>query len=286
MSNLAFKLFRKAAYSLRGRHLNRFYIVRATLNFVLRNLKPSIVTVYGNRMFLDKDDGMRLSIVGIYEPITVRHFREIIKPGDTVLDIGAHIGYYTLMSADLVGKRGKVYAFEPNTDNLTLLNKNIKANRYKNVVLVDKAVAKSTKKARLFINPISTGMHSLIDIDNNGKSTMVETVSLDNFFGKKPPKISVIKIDIEGGEYAAFEGMIKLLKESKKLTIFTEYSPFAIKKSGRSPRGFLNYLKSCGFALYGIDEFNQKVMPIKITSFISSFPTDRDSHINLMAVKG
>lgn len=287
MNKLVFTVFKKAAYTLRGRHLNRFKPVRNTLNYVLRKLKPTSVTVFGNRIWLDEDDSLRLSIVGIYEPLTVKHFREHLKPGDNVLDIGAHIGYYSLIAAERVGKKGRVYAFEPNKDNLALLTKNINANKYKNIVIIDKAVAKTAKKAKLFLSPVSTGMHSLIDIDgNNGEATMVDVVSLDKLFGKNPPKISAIKMDIEGGEYSAVEGMAHLLKKSKNIKLFAEFSPYAIKRSGRSPGGFLKYLKSIGFQLHGIDEFQSQVKPIdNVNNFISSFPQDRDSHINLMAVK-
>ncbi len=286
MIKLIFKIFKTAAYPLRGRHLNKFNFVRKTLNFVLYYLGPKSVVVDGNRMFLDKDDSMRLSILGVYEPSTVKHFRERIKEGDIVLDIGAHIGYYTLMAAKRVGNKGKVYAFEPNYDNFVLLTKNIKINGYKNVVLINKAIAESTKKARLFLSRISTGMHSLIDIDNNNQnSTLVDTISLDDFFGKKLPRVSVIKMDIEGGEYSAVEGMTGLLKRSKRSTIFTEFSPFAIKKSGRSPRGFLIHLQKSGFKLYSIDELKSLVIPINVERFLSSFPMDRDWHINLLAVK-
>lgn len=285
METIVFKIFKNAAYTLRGRHLNRFYFVRVALNFLLSNLKPKSVTIDGNRMLLDKGDSMRLSILGIYESLTVKHFQEMIKTGDTVLDIGAHIGYYTLMAAKRVGSKGKVYGFEPNTDNCELLTKNIEINGYKNVVLVKKAVADSTKKAKFFLSRVSTGMHSLIDIDNNGDTILVDTISLDDFFGKNPPPVSVIKMDIEGGEYVALEGMSRLLKKSKHMSIFAEFSPFAIIKAKKSPRGFLNLLKQNGFKLYSIDESLKLLMPIRVQKFLSSCPIDRDWHINLMAVK-
>lgn len=281
-----FKVFRKVAYTFRGRHLNKFGFVRTTLNFLLRNFKPDSVMVDGNRMFLDKDDSMRLSILGIYEPLAIRNFQESIKSGDIVLDIGAHIGYYTLMAAKRVGEKGKVYAFEPNLDNCILLRKNLKINGFKNVIIVDKAVAQSTKRAKLFLSQISTGMHSLLDIDDNpGFNTLVDTVSLDDFFAENIPRISVIKMDIEGGEYAALGGMKKLLKRNKKLALFTEFSPYAIKKAKKSPQGFLNLLKLHGFKIFSIDESKGILSPLNIKSFVSSCPLDRDWHINLLAVK-
>lgn len=283
--SLLFNIFRRAAYTLRGRHLNRFPIVRYTLNFALSYLKPKSVIVDGSRLILDKDDSMRLSILGVYEPTTVKHFLKTIKRGDIVLDIGAHIGYYTVMAARRVGKKGRVYAFEPNLDNCALLTKNLKINGYKNAILVSKAVANITKKTKLFLSRTSTGMHSLIDIDNDSESILVETISLDDFFGLHPPPISVIKMDIEGGEYSALEGMSRILKKSKNLTIFAEFSPYAIKKAKKSPRVFLNLLKHFGFKLYSIEESKNSLIPIQIDNFISACPIDRDWHVNLMATK-
>ncbi|VVA44360.1 conserved hypothetical protein [Candidatus Roizmanbacteria bacterium] len=286
MSDLVFSLFKKAAYTLRGRHLNRFYIVRKTLNFALSNLKPKSVTVDGNQMLLDKDDSMRLSILGVYEPLAVKHFQDSIKPGDTVLDIGAHIGYYTLMAAKRVGSKGKVYAFEPNKDNCALLTQNIKLNGFKNVVLVSKAVSKSSGKVRFFLSNVSTGMHSLVDIDNNSENSIeIEAVSLNDFFGKKIPTVGVIKMDIEGGEYTALEGMDRLLKKNKHMTILTEFSPYSIIKAEKSPRGFLNLLMSYGFKLYSIDESSKKLISIKLQKFLTDCPVDRDWHVNLLAIK-
>src|SRR3989344_4947709 len=286
MSDLVFTVFKRAAYTLRGRHLNRFYIVRKTLNFALSNLKPKSVVVDGNQMLLDKDDSMRLSILGIYEPLAVKHFQNSIKPGDTVLDIGAHIGYYTLMAAKRVGKKGKVYAFEPNQDNCALLTKNLKLNNFKNVVLVNKAVSRSSGKVKFFLSNVSTGMHSLVDIDNKRENSIeIEAVSLNDFFGKKIPTVSIIKMDIEGGEYAALEGMDCLLKKNKHMTILIEFSPYSIIKAEKSPRGFLNLLMSYGFKLYSIEESSKKLIPIKVQKFLNDCPVDRDWHVNLLAVK-
>ena len=286
MKTVVFKIFKKAAYTLRGRHLNRFRIVRLALNFLLRGLKPKSVIVDGSRMILDKDDSMRLSILGVYEPLMAKHFQERVKPGDIVLDIGAHIGYYTLMAAKRVGRKGKVYAFELSEENCLLLTQNLRINGYKNVVLVKKAIAQSSKKAKFFLSRVSSGMHSLIDIDNDSEnSILVDAVSLDDFFGKNPPRISAIKMDIEGGEYEALEGMTRLLSKSRHLSVFIEFSPFMIKKAKKSPLGFLNLLKSYGFKLYSIDESKNQLTAIKVQKFLSSCPLDRDWHINLLAVK-
>ena len=129
-------------------------------------------------------------------------------------------------------------------------------------------------------------MHSLVNIGyNSGGQKTVETINLDDFFGKNIPQVSVIKMDIEGGEYLALEGMKKLIKKSKNLKLFTEFSPYSIKRSKKSPGKFLDNLKNLGFGLFAIDETEKKLSPVNIQKFISSCPMDRDWHINLLAVK-
>lgn len=80
-------------------------------------------------MFLEATDCLGLLTHEIHEPLMTEIIKRETKEGDVVLDIGAHIGYYTLMFARLVGKEGKVFAFEPDPDNFTLLKKNIEINR-------------------------------------------------------------------------------------------------------------------------------------------------------------
>ncbi len=109
-------------------------------------LKSNFAEVQGQKMFLDKKDVLGLSINGVYEPLETKLVRKEVKKSDVVLDIGANIGYYTLILAKLVGKKGRVFAFEPDPTNFALLKKNISINGYKNVILVPKAVAGKTRR--------------------------------------------------------------------------------------------------------------------------------------------
>lgn len=279
-----FIFFKKLAIPLRGQDLNRFYLVRLVLNFLFRHFKPKYVVVDGNKIFLDKDDSLRLSILGVYEPLMIKLFKEKIKPGDIVVDVGAHIGYHTLSASKWVGKSGKVYSFEPEKNNFALLSSNVKINNCKNVILVNKAAAEVNKKAELFISPNNEAHHSLVD--NGGQERIsVEAVSLDEFFGKRSKNIAVVKMDVEGGEYSVVKGMKNILKENRRLTLFTEFSPLALKKAGNSPSGYLNLLKSYGFSIFVIDEKNSVVVPVNIPRLLSSYPPSRDWHVNLLAVK-
>ena len=89
------------------------------------------------KQWLAESGGKVLRVLGgTYEPEQTRAFEELVKPGDTVLDVGAHVGYYTLLSSVLVGASGRVFAFEPNPRNYHYLDQHVYLNRCRNVTTV------------------------------------------------------------------------------------------------------------------------------------------------------
>jgi len=115
-----------------------------------------------------------------------------------VVDIGANIGYYTLIFARLVGEQGRVFAFEPDPANFSLLAKNVAVNNYHNVELIQKAVSDQTGNARLYLSPKSTVDHRIYSSNDNRKFIDVEAVRLDDYFLDNNGKIDFIKMDIQG----------------------------------------------------------------------------------------
>src|SRR5262249_57638786 len=85
-------------------------------------------------------------------PHVTRVIRALLQPGTVMVDIGANIGYYTLLAAARIGSTGKVIAFEPNVDNCTLLHKSLQANDFANVVLYNVAVAEAEGAVSLHIS--------------------------------------------------------------------------------------------------------------------------------------
>jgi FkbM family methyltransferase len=115
-------------------------------------------------------------------------------------DVGANVGFYTLLLARGVGPTGRVIAFEPNTANVALLRKHLRLNRIDNVEIVEAAV--SDKEGTAFFS----GEGATGKLSQTG--TPIRTVRLDNY--KRP---DLIKMDIEGGETAALRGSVKILAE-------------------------------------------------------------------------
>lgn len=203
----------------------KFYPAKVAFNFLtsfLRNSKKAI-DIGGHKMFLDSKDSLNLFVNGDWEPIETELFKTKIKEGNVVLDMGAHIGYYTLIAARIVGDRGMVYAFEPDIDNFNTLQKNIEINGYKNVKLIQGAVSNKTGKAKLYLSEDNKGDHRIYDSHDNRNFIEIETIRLDDYFKNNTSKIDFIKMDIQGAEWAAIQGMPDLLKKNEGIKIITEF---------------------------------------------------------------
>ena len=253
------------------------------------------VNSQGHKLFLDpRDMGMARALLlsgGAWEEAETRLFSSFVKEGMTVVDVGANVGYYTLLAARLVGEKGKVFAFEPSSDNFALLKRNVEENGYKNVVLVPKAVSDRSAKARLLIDRASSGSHSLSASRGGADFVDVETVSLDEYFAGGLERIDVLKIDAEGAEMAILNGMGRLLERNTNLTLLTEFSPGAIREFGCSPEEYIWRLKSHEFQIYPIYEEQEKFRALDIeqvaelvASLAEGEPARRS--LNLLCVKG
>lgn len=140
--------------------------------------------------------------LGTFEARKRRLFAKTVKPGNVVYDIGAHVGYYTILSSRLV-KHGSVYAFEPLSRNLEYLRLHVGMNELKNVNIVDAAVSDQTG-----VSSFEEGFHTNGHLSEHG-GISVRTLRLDTC--EFPPP-DIIKMDIEGGEADALHGMADMLR--------------------------------------------------------------------------
>jgi len=200
MRKMLLAMYKKGIKILSGHGIENFYSVKVAHNFVISHLKSTFAEVDGHKMFLDSKDSLNLSINGVYEPFETELVKKEIKKGDVVLDIGANIGYYTLIYAKLVGEEGKVFAFEPDPDNFALLKKNVEINGYRNVILAQKAVSNKTGKIRLYLSEVNKGDHRIYDSHDGRKSIEIETIRLDDYFKNYNVRIDFIKMDVQGAE--------------------------------------------------------------------------------------
>ena len=234
-----------------------------------RLLQSDFIKIDGRKMYVHNNDGLALSIFKTYEPDQTEIVKKVVNPGDIVIDIGAHVGYYTLLLAQIVGDKGRVYAFEPDPENFQLLKKNIEINKFQNVTLEQKAVSNKNEKIQLFIDKENRAENRIYDakMNNIGESLQVESIRLDDYFQNLEQEINFIKIDAEGSESDIFHGMTSIIKKNSNLKIITEYFPFLVKKFGLEPEKFIHLLSDLGFQLYDILDEDKTNKPIDINKF-------------------
>lgn len=258
MKKALFSLFRAVERQLGGRGLGDWPLVGAWYRALFRAVRPrGIVEVVTRSIRLRinaADPGIApwLLMGKEFSPGEVRLLERTLKPGMIFVDVGANIGYFTLIAAKLVGFTGKVYAFEPDEDNFNLLYQNIKLNNFSQVVAIKRGVSDRNGQAKLYRDPNNPCRHSLAP-NETAQVIEIATVTLDEFFADQP-RFDMIKIDVEGAEPAVFAGMKKLIAANPKLILLTEFYPAAIRRFGASPEKYLVDLQTMGFSLNRLAE--------------------------------
>jgi len=200
----------------------------------------------------------------LYEQETSQVYIDLLQQGDTFLDIGAHIGYYSLLAASLVGTSGQVFSFEPNADNLLQLKENIMLNQYASVQIFPFAVGDENKEVNFFENQDNDGGHALWDVGKhdfniksreNSQTFTVQMKTLDSLFSEsKIDSLKLIKMDVEGCEAMVLEGATQLLKTHQYPFVISEINRFALSEMGSSEDEVRNKMNSLGYECYVLTE--------------------------------
>ncbi len=248
--------------------------IQSLVNWVILKIIPeSILLPTGRILFFNKKDPVVSGALalGVYEGFETSLFQAELKAGMTVVDIGANIGYYTVIAANAVGQTGKVIAFEPDKQSADILQKNIKTNKFNNISFINKAVSNTIGLLHLYVSNKNRGDNRIYDPGDGRQYVEVEVTTLDHTISPET-RIDIIKMDIQGAEALALDGMEESIKRSKKITFFTEFWPESIKNTGRSPEEFLKKLISLGFTLYYINDEQKQLEEINdINKFANRF---------------
>jgi FkbM family methyltransferase len=286
------------ASGLRRSRFGRYLIVRlnAGANFLARLLyvgERKHATVDGHRLVLGDRRIPSLAFLnhcvnGTYEPETSAFMRSLIKEGMIVFDVGAHVGYYTLLAAERVGSTGHIYAFEPEPENFKLLVKNVESNGFRNVTCVNMAVSDGSGVTTFYVNREGSDLHSLVNhsSDRGGAEIQIRTVSLDEFASSVPLKtVDAVKMDIEGTEALALAGMSRLLSQSPSLSIVFEFAPALIRNCGRDPIDVLEDLLDRGIRVSAIDGVLRAQIVTQLDVKAAVLEAERCGAINLLGRK-
>lgn len=187
------------------------------------------------------------------ERIEMRLMRQVVQPGSSVIDVGANVGFYTRYLSTLVGPRGRVYAFEPSPSNFRFLQRN--CGHLANVVLEQAAIGSVTGKVVLFESPDLNVDHRCYDDGEKRHRVEVACYSIDDYLTALSSQdqiecLSFVKMDVQGYEGQALEGMQNTLRKHFGVSLLSEIFPEGLRMAGRSSEGFLQAMTKLGFNIW------------------------------------
>jgi len=219
-------------------------------------------TVFGRHMAGDARDIIQQYIYyfGMWEPHLTSWIVRRLVPGDGFIDVGANVGYYSLLASKLVGEQGRVVAIEASPATFKVLQRNLNLNQVRNVRAVNMAVYDSNTVMKVFRG-------SEYEI---GRTTVLEREGLKRGFGveceiaaaplnailcrEEIENARLIKVDVEGAEWSVIQGMGSLLNSSRlDLEIIVEISPTCLAQQGKQPEDLLSILLESGFYAYRLE---------------------------------
>ncbi len=201
---------------------------------------------------------------GAYEQETVNWFRSVLRPGMTVLDIGAHVGQYTLIAAADVGSAGRVHAFEPNPGTFRRLSANISRNSFQHVRAHQVALSNTPGETTLFIpQHDNAGESSLQSCVEDSTSTKIRSITADEWaptadLGTRP-RVDVIKLDVQGFETRVIEGASGLIARFRP-TVVCEFEERWLRLAGSSSVDLKRTFSDLGYTINRIN--GNKLTPV------------------------
>lgn len=178
----------------------------------------------------------------IFDPHILAVLRDLVVPGTTLIDVGANIGWFSVIGSRLVGPGGHVLAVEPDPANLRLLRWSLARNRCRNVAVLPCAAGAETRTARLFRSDDNQGDHRLEVHSERADSVAVTVRPLDVLAGGVTGPVSAVKMDTQGSETAVLRGMPALLAANKRLRVVLEYWPYGLRQCGSSADELIDLL--------------------------------------------
>jgi FkbM family methyltransferase len=217
-----------------------------------------VATRWGSKMLVDTRDAMVapwLVLDGLWESHVTEWLQRTLRPGQVFVDVGANIGYFTLLGATLVGPGGTVVAIEAHPRLAELLQRNVIINGYHRYVTTwHRAAWSEATELKLHLRQNfasnssvgSIGSDALARLGDTEEIVKVQALPLDDLLADLP-RIDVMKVDVEGAEVHVFTGLEKTLLANPAMTVMFEWSPAQIDDVGDDPGALIDLLDGHGF---------------------------------------
>ena len=258
--------------------------LRSAANACLRAILPETIQRHNAVIHLNPKDPVVSGALALhqYEKAETRFFLSACAPGMTFLDIGANVGYYSALALARFKGNGSVIALEPDPDSFFYLQRTVAANG--KAACVQKAASSYNGSTRLFLNTENKGDNRLYANDLATQELEVSTVTVDQLLTElQVSSVNLIKIDVQGHEGHVFRGMKQTIRNSRQLTILSEFWPDGLRQAGDDPLRVLNELEAMDLELFELlPEGNTKRLESK-EALIARFPGRQ--YTNIVASK-
>jgi FkbM family methyltransferase len=208
----------------------------------------------------------------MYEPDTSSLLTSVLRDGDTFVDVGTHVGFFSSLAASLVGADGRVVSFEPEARNFGQLNDHVALNGFSNVDRVNAAVGAEEGQAEFWVNADNDGGHALWNVGKHGYNQLsrqrenrqvVPVTTLDSHFAKAGLRIpKLIKIDAEGCELGVLKGAGALLARGVPYVI-CEINHFALEQMGTSEAELRAFMSGYGYQTNALNPETGEIVPLR-----------------------
>lgn len=226
---------------------------------------PSAISIGPHRLFLDPTDAVISGslALGIYEPGTTRQWKALLRHATCALDVGANIGYFTLLAAEAMPK-GRIIAFEPEPIARSFLERSVKEGGLENqVTTLSCALGQHKGEETFHLHPTNKGRHTLLPNGDSTKEIRVSVERLDDILHTLgDPHIDAIKIDVEGFEPDVIAGATTMISRDHPVILF-EIVPGRLRERGVDPIAFLRTFTDLGYALSLINEDSGELSQIE-----------------------
>ena len=222
---------------------------------------------------LDPNNGLvdkEIYSKGSWEPEMLREIRSHLKENSVCLDVGSNIGQHTLYMSR-AARAGKVYAFEPIPSLSDQIKESKELNNIKNIEVCNFGLSNTNESKEIYLNNLNMGNTTFKKRLGASSTLMVETRVFDDFWAMRG-QIDFIKIDVEGYEYYALQGMEKSVRLYRP-TMIIEFSPIFYNNMNISSREFLEYIFGLGYRVYDLDNNKLEITQDTSTAFISNTPS-------------
>ena len=247
-------------------------------------------TVWGNRVAVPTADRLlyvTLHQLGLMGADDRRFYEATLRPGMTVLDVGANIGLFTQLFARLVGPAGKVYSFEPAPELGRAVQNSCEANRAANVTFFPYGLGEVNEDRWLQRSFFNSGDNRVrVDASNGTDAGGADRISLrrgDDLL-PAPATADFIKIDVQGWELHALRGLRELIDRSPRLEIYLEFWPQGLRAAGTEPAALFDFFGECGMVVLHRPPGGDWVRAETVEAVLG--PLGSQQFVNLRAVKG